>query len=175
MPRPTQKARPPFWIAALATPESFSTAGKLGHAIMAIPLGGAKLRELTDIYRAAWREAGHLGCGRVMLAFHMYCHLQAVAAAASEWTSGLSSKDYVGYDKIIAGLRAETCDSQIAKISIWAGTPVRLREQISAYSKQVGGFEIASLQANFHSLSLDRALASAQLFSEEVMPQFPGA
>ncbi len=192
LPRPTQKPRPPFWIAALATPESFSTAGRLGHAVMAIPLGGAKLRELLDIYRAAWREAGHPGRGRVMLAFHMYCHesqktaeetarplitayLQAVAAAASEWTSGLSSKDYVGYDKIIAGLRAETFDTQMAKNSIWVGTPARLREQISAYSEQVGGFEIASLQANFHSLSFDRALASAQLFSEEVLTKFPGA
>src|SRR5439155_8085223 len=41
LPRPTQKPRPPFWIAALSTRETFETAGTLGHCIMGIPLGGA--------------------------------------------------------------------------------------------------------------------------------------
>src|ERR1051325_76167 len=31
LPRPTQKPRPPFWIAALSTRESFDNAGTLGH------------------------------------------------------------------------------------------------------------------------------------------------
>src|SRR5262249_25113557 len=31
LPRPTQKPRPPFWIAALSTKESFENAGTLGH------------------------------------------------------------------------------------------------------------------------------------------------
>src|SRR6185437_517131 len=75
LPRPTQKPRPPFWVAAFGTPQSFSEAGKAGHAIMAIPLTGTKMRELIDIYRDAWRAAGHPGRGRVMLAFHMYCAL----------------------------------------------------------------------------------------------------
>src|SRR5262247_3062291 len=72
-PRPTQKPRPPFWIAALATEQSFVFAGREGHSIMAIPLLGAKMKPLMKIYRDAWRDAGHPGQGRVMLAFHMLC------------------------------------------------------------------------------------------------------
>ena len=57
LPRPTQVPRPPFWVAAVATPESFVKAGEGGHSVMALPMGGAKLRELIDAYRDAWRGA----------------------------------------------------------------------------------------------------------------------
>ena len=39
LPRPTQKPRPPFWIAALSTKDSFENAGRLGHYLMGIPSG----------------------------------------------------------------------------------------------------------------------------------------
>src|SRR4051794_18697456 len=114
LPRPTQNPRPPFWIAALATPESFAGAGKAGHGVMAIPMAGGKMAELIGLYRDAWRTAGHPGGGRVMLAFHMFCHenraaaeaiarapldryLHSLVEAASDWTAGgLSSADYPG-------------------------------------------------------------------------------
>src|SRR5690349_5953865 len=73
LPRPTQRPRPPFWIAALSTKESFENAGTLGHSIMGIPLAGAHMSSLLSAYRRAWQAAGHPGEGRVMLAFHMYC------------------------------------------------------------------------------------------------------
>src|SRR5262250_728146 len=38
LPRPTQRPRPPFYVAALATRESFERAGAAGHSIMAIPM-----------------------------------------------------------------------------------------------------------------------------------------
>ena len=68
-PRPTQTPRPPFWIAALSTKESFENAGRLGHYLMGIPLGGAQMAELIRVYRDAWGATGHPGRGRVMLAF----------------------------------------------------------------------------------------------------------
>src|SRR5437762_3081720 len=46
LPRPTQKPRPPFWIAALSTKESFVNAGTLGHSMMAIPLAGPQMNGL---------------------------------------------------------------------------------------------------------------------------------
>ena len=191
LPRPTQRPRPPFWVAALATMESFLAAGREGHGIMAIPLAGARLRELVGAYREAWREAGHPGRGRVMLAFHMFCdpsqaraeeiargpvtaYLKALADAASEWTDGMVSSDYPGYDRLIAALRQESFESQVEKAAIWVGTPGRIREQVASCLEGIGGFEVASVQANFHSLSYDMAAASARLFSAEVMPHFRG-
>ena len=90
LPRPTQKPRPPFWIAALSTRESFENAGTLGHHLMGIPLVGAHMASLLQAYREAWTKAGHQGRGKVMLAFHMYCastREQAVAVAQARLSS----------------------------------------------------------------------------------------
>ncbi len=189
LPRPTQKPRPPFWMAAIATPETFETAGRLGYGIMAIPLVGSQMAELIRIYRKAWSDAGHQGRGRVTLAFHMFCHanndeavriardplnhyLKSVVDAASEWTGGTSSQDYPGYDKLLAALARENFESQVEKGGAWVGTPAMIRDSIAAYHEAVGGFEIASLQVNFHTISYADALASIKLFSREVMPHF---
>jgi alkanesulfonate monooxygenase SsuD/methylene tetrahydromethanopterin reductase-like flavin-dependent oxidoreductase (luciferase family) len=188
LPRPTQRPRPPFYIAALATRESFERAGTAGHGIMAIPMAGGAMAELLGVYREAWARAGHPGRGTVMMAFHMFCHedqataeaiargpldryLQSLVAAASEWISGKSSADYPGYDKVIAGLSRETFDTQLAKCAAWVGTPDRILDTIATYQREVGGFEIASLQVNFNDMSLSDAEESMRLFGAKVLPR----
>ena len=46
LPRPTQQPRPPFYVAALGTRESFERAGANGYGIMAIPMAGGAMKEL---------------------------------------------------------------------------------------------------------------------------------
>ena len=186
-PRPTQKPRPPFWVAALVTPESFANTGTLGHSIMAIPLFADAMKELMGLYRDARRKAGHPGKGRVMLAHHMFCHeddktavdiaraplnryLQSIVHACAPWLAGTKSKDYPGYDKVLALLAKETIETQMEKSGAFVGSPARLIDQINAYQDQVGGFEIASLQVNFNDLPVDTAERSMRLFAEKVMP-----
>ena len=188
LPRPTQRPRPPFWVAALATEQSFVFAGQQGHSVMAIPLLGARMRPLIKAYRDAWRAAGHAGPGRVMLAFHMLCHengekarslargpinhyLRSLVEAASGWVQGASSADYPGYGQIIAALENETFDSVLANGGAWVGTPDEIVEQAKTYQEQVGGFEIASLQVNFATLAFADAERSLQLFGKEVLPR----
>jgi len=188
LPRPTQRPRPPFFVAALATRESFERAGANGHGIMAIPMAGGAMAELIDTYREARAKAGHPGRGTVMLAFHMLCHLDQATAeriarepinrylkslveAASDWTSGASSADYPGYDKVIAGLAREDFDSQVAKCAAWVGTPERILDTIATYRRQIGDFEIASLQVNFNDVAVEHAEASMRLFGETVLPR----
>ncbi|MBI3706214.1 MAG: LLM class flavin-dependent oxidoreductase [Proteobacteria bacterium] len=192
LPRPTQRPHPPIWIAALGTPESFERAGKAGYHIMAIPLAGGKMAELLGLYRESWRAAGHKGNGKVMLAFHMLCaetrdkavvtarrplndYLTSLVDAASDWMGGMSSKDYPGYDKIIAKLKAETFESQVESGAAWVGTPTDIRGIINEYDKKVGGFETASLQVNFHDIAVADAEASMRLFARDVMPHFTTA
>ena len=81
LPRPTQQPRPPFWIAAVGSPESFARAGRNGYEIMAIPMAGGQMAELTGIYRENWQSAGHPGRGLVMMAFHMLFHPDSAEAA----------------------------------------------------------------------------------------------
>jgi alkanesulfonate monooxygenase SsuD/methylene tetrahydromethanopterin reductase-like flavin-dependent oxidoreductase (luciferase family) len=188
LPRPTQRPRPPFWVAALATPDSFTAAGRAGHGVMAIPMPGSRMAELIALYREGWRSAGHPGQGRVMLAFHMFCHesraeaeriarapledyFRSLVDAASDWTAGLSSADYPGYDKLIDGLRQTTFDNQVASGSAWIGAPADIIEQIDAFVRRVGAFESASLQLNFNTIAYADAARSVRLFSDQVMPR----
>jgi alkanesulfonate monooxygenase SsuD/methylene tetrahydromethanopterin reductase-like flavin-dependent oxidoreductase (luciferase family) len=189
LPRPVQLPTPPLWQAAFATEQSFVEAGERGWFIMGIPLAGERMKELMGLYRDAWRAAGHPGDGRVMLSFAMHCapsreeaerlgapcldgYLAALVAGAGAWTEGASSKDYPGYDKMIAGLREETYATQREKGVAWVGTPDEIAEMIADYNERVGGFESASMQVNYHMLPEAEAAASLRLFAEEVMPRF---
>jgi alkanesulfonate monooxygenase SsuD/methylene tetrahydromethanopterin reductase-like flavin-dependent oxidoreductase (luciferase family) len=188
LPRPTQRPRPPFYVAALATKESFQRAGAAGHGIMAIPMAGGAMAELLGLYREAWSRAGHSGGGTVMLAFHMFCHqdqataeriareplnryLRSLVAAASDWMEGERSADYPGYDKIIAALSRDTFETQVEKCAAWVGTPQRILDTVATYRRQLGDFEIASVQVNFNDMALADAQASMRLFGEEVLPR----
>jgi alkanesulfonate monooxygenase SsuD/methylene tetrahydromethanopterin reductase-like flavin-dependent oxidoreductase (luciferase family) len=192
LPRPMQQPRPPFWIAALATEESFVRAGQNGHSLMAIPLAGGEMEPLLRAYRDSWRAAGHPGNGKIMLAFHMLCHedeqaahrlsrdrvnayLASLVDAARDWIDGASSADYPGYDKIIKGLEQDSYDRQLEMGGVWVGTPDTIAAQIDSYSAEVGDFEIASMQVNFFDLPLSEAARSLELFGREVIPRFSAA
>ena len=189
LPRPTQRPRPKFYVAALTTPDSFEFAGRMGYSVMAIPMGGGKMRELLGLYREAWRKAGHPGDGEVMLAFHMFCHadgeqaraiaraplnnyLRSLVDAAGDWMEGLSSKDYPGYDKVIARLKESNMDSMAASGAAWIGSPREIGETIAGLTQDYGKFEHASLQTNFNVIPRETALASLRLFGSEVLPRF---
>lgn len=191
LPRPTQQPHPPIWIAAIASPESFTAAGKNGYNLMAIPLAGEKMAELMGLYREAWKSAGHPGDGRLMLSFAMYCaptsaeataiagpcldgYLGALVEAASAWSDGASTKDYPGYDALIAALRQETFETQREKGVAWCGTPEEISDMIADFLKRTGRFESASMQVNFHDLPGAKAADSMRLFSKHVMPRFLG-
>jgi alkanesulfonate monooxygenase SsuD/methylene tetrahydromethanopterin reductase-like flavin-dependent oxidoreductase (luciferase family) len=191
LPRPTQKPRPKFYIAAVNTPESFEFAGKHGHSIMAIPLGG-RAKELIAIYRNAWRKAGHPGSGEVMLAFHMYCERDRDTAyrtakpqidryfvsqvdAAKDWVEGAASAAYPGYAEMFARIKELNTDTQMASGSAWIGSPDDVRRAMQAAYDLFGVFEHASLQVNFGMLPYDKALASLRLFASEVMRDAPAA
>jgi alkanesulfonate monooxygenase SsuD/methylene tetrahydromethanopterin reductase-like flavin-dependent oxidoreductase (luciferase family) len=189
LPRPTQRPRPKFYVAALNTPESFEYAGRMGYSVMAIAFVAAKMRPLLAAYRDAWKAAGHPGEGEVMIAFHMFCdpdgerarciamplidnYLHSLVDAASDWLDGRTSQDYPGYDKIIAGLRASNAADQMTTGAAWVGTPDEIARTIAMMHEDFGGFEHASLQVNFNLMRFEDAMASLRLFARKVMPRF---
>jgi len=188
LPRPTQRPRPKFYVAATFTRESFEYAGRMGYSIMAIPMAAEKLRETLVAYRDAYRAAGHPGQGEVMLALHMFvdedgerarriarpqidAYFRSLLEAANDWTTGTSSADYKDYDKKYERLSQQTMESLIASGSALIGTPEEARESLIALNERTGGFEHASLQVNFHLLPQAEALRSLELFGREVIPK----
>lgn len=188
LPRPTQKPRPKFYVAATQTPETFEYAGRNGYSLMAIPIG--PIKPLLETYRKAWRDAGHSGNGEVMVAFHMFCHndaaqardicrsafdlyFKSLAFCAGEWARNqVISKDYRDYEKATAKFASVTLEQQIELGGAWIGTPAQISEQIKRSQEMIGPFEHASLQVNFGDLPYQTALSSLQLFGSAVMPQF---
>ncbi|WP_236719205.1 LLM class flavin-dependent oxidoreductase [Wenjunlia vitaminophila] len=188
LPRPTQRPHPPFWIAALSTEESFRRAGQLGYGIMAQPVVPESLRNNLEVYRRAWKEAGHPGSGRVMLAFHMLCmpdgeearslgrepinrYLRLLAEGASEWTTGARSADYVGYEKMIEKLRQDNFDRLYERGSALVGSPDEITNMLLEYHAACGGFEVASVQFYFSNIAPELARSSLELFAAQVMPR----
>jgi alkanesulfonate monooxygenase SsuD/methylene tetrahydromethanopterin reductase-like flavin-dependent oxidoreductase (luciferase family) len=188
LPRPTQTPHPPFWIAATNTPETFAFAGTQGCKVMAIPLEPNKMRELIGIYREAWRSAGHPGNGHVMNTFFMCCmptrqeamefglphaneHLRGLAESAKEWLAGASTKDYPGYDKLIAHVSSDTAEKQVASGSAFIGSPSDVLDMIRAYNDKVGGIDSVSLHFTPGNMPAEAAERSLRLFSREVLPK----
>ena len=189
LPRPTQQPHPPFWIAATNTPQTFAFAGTQGCKVMAIPLEPTNMRTLIGTYRDAWRAAGHPGNGHVMNTFFMCCmpsrqealelgcaasnqHLRGLADAAQEWvTGGASTKDYPGYDKLIALVSSDTAERQVRDGSAFIGTPADIVEMIRAYNDKVGGIDSISLHFTPGNMPVANAERSLRLFARDVMPK----
>jgi natural product biosynthesis luciferase-like monooxygenase protein len=188
LPRPTQLPRPPFYVAATFTPDTFEYAGTMGYSLMSIPMASDKLKELLGIYRSAWRAAGHPGNGEVMLALHMFVdedgerarriakpnidgYFKSLLSAAQDWTQGTSSTDYKGYDRKYEQLSKQTMESMIESSSALIGTPDEVVAQLDRLNERIGGFEHASLQVNFHMLPQDEARRSVELYGRTVIPR----
>jgi alkanesulfonate monooxygenase SsuD/methylene tetrahydromethanopterin reductase-like flavin-dependent oxidoreductase (luciferase family) len=192
LPRPTQKPHPPLWIAATNTPETFAFAGTQGCRVMAIPLEPTNMRELIGRYREAWRAAGHPGNGHVMNTFFMCCmptreealaaglpasngHLRGLADAAKEWLAGAAStKDYPGYDKLIAHVSSDTAERQVRDGSAFIGTPADIVEMIRSYNDKVGGIDSVSLHFTPADMPVETAERSLRLFARDVLPKVEG-
>ena len=131
------------------------------------------------------------GRGSVMLAFHMLCHAdqhEAEQIAGAHWSDTCNRwsppprpghpaqlRRLQGYDQVIAALARETFETQVEKCAAWIGTPEQILDTIATYQRQVGGFEIASLQVNFNDIKLEQAEASMRLFGERVLPKLASA
>ncbi|HEY5607635.1 MAG TPA: LLM class flavin-dependent oxidoreductase [Alphaproteobacteria bacterium] len=189
LPRPTQKPRPNFYIAAIATPSSFERAGRLGHAVMAIPGIGPTPTEFIGIYREAWKSAGHKGKPKVMFAVFMFCHedreeairiakprieghMASMMDAVAEWAAGPLSKDYPNYEKMYHMMKEQNFATQVAHRAAYVGTPKDLIEQFHAFDTVMGGIDSASLQVNPNDMPIEHAEASVRLFGEQVIPHF---
>jgi alkanesulfonate monooxygenase SsuD/methylene tetrahydromethanopterin reductase-like flavin-dependent oxidoreductase (luciferase family) len=99
-------------------------------------------------------------------------HLKGLADAAKEWvTGGASTKDYPGYDKLIAHVSSDTAERQMKSGTAFIGTPADCEEMIRAYNSSVGGIDSVSLHFTPGNMPVEVAERSLRLFAREVMPK----
>lgn len=86
-PRPIQ-AELPMWVTAAGNPDTFKLAGELGANVLTHLLGQEveDLAQKIQLYRQAWRDAGHAGEGCVTIALHTFVgdDLEKVKATVKE-------------------------------------------------------------------------------------------
>ncbi|QGG95980.1 MupA/Atu3671 family FMN-dependent luciferase-like monooxygenase [Actinomarinicola tropica] len=83
LPRPVQSELP-TWLTSAGTTATFEQAGRAGHNLLTHLLGQSieQLATNVDVYRRAWREAGHPGDGHVTLMLHTHLDPDGAAARA---------------------------------------------------------------------------------------------
>jgi alkanesulfonate monooxygenase SsuD/methylene tetrahydromethanopterin reductase-like flavin-dependent oxidoreductase (luciferase family) len=187
-PKPYQKPLPPIRVAA-SSPDTFPAIGRLGYPIFVMPRGMfSDMLPAIESYRAAYREAGHPGHGRVYLRVPLYVgdtaerarsepepsimHFfreQAARLRASANRAGTLASE--GRAERAAMLDNLTYDDAIrGKIII--GTPEKVGEQLRALRDELG---IDGILAELNTGGLiphDRVMNAMRLLCLEVMPQF---
>jgi alkanesulfonate monooxygenase SsuD/methylene tetrahydromethanopterin reductase-like flavin-dependent oxidoreductase (luciferase family) len=101
-------------------------------------------------------------------------HLKGLADAAKEWLTGASTKDYPGYDKLMAHVLSDSAEKQVQGGSAFIGTPADIVEMLRSYNERVGGIDSVSLHFTPGNMPVEIAERSLRMFSKEVMPKVAG-
>jgi probable LLM family oxidoreductase len=100
-PRPVQE-RLPIWVAVGGSPESVVRAGMLGLPLVIAIIGGmpARFAPLVELYRAAWKEAGHTpGEERVAINTHTFVGKDLAEADAAFARPYLEMMNRIGRER----------------------------------------------------------------------------
>jgi natural product biosynthesis luciferase-like monooxygenase protein len=190
MPRPVQRPHPPIWVAAVASMDSFVWAGQHGYHLMIVPFAQQmeRTREFVRAYREAWRGAGFRpGTEQVQLA--LFCclaenraeavqafdrpvrrYVEVLGEAVSEWATA-HSRQYQGYDKMVAAITALTPQTIMDDHLAYVGTPEEVVDQVQWHREFFGEIE-PSMQINFGGMRDGDAFRTLELFANRVMPKF---
>jgi alkanesulfonate monooxygenase SsuD/methylene tetrahydromethanopterin reductase-like flavin-dependent oxidoreductase (luciferase family) len=176
--RPIQKPYPELWYAT-RSPESFAWAGKTGVNTVTLAFD-AQVREMTDIYKKAWVEAGRdikdlplVGVSRHIVVADTDREAKALATRAySRWVTSFR-KLWLdnGYDAPLKNLYPDTWGELEGLMNGCAGSAATVRRYALEEAERCGANYLVSWFA-FGDLEVDHAIRSFELFSEHVIPAF---
>lgn len=179
---PMKAEKPKIWIAATHTANSFKWAGTQGYGLLLVPYVSdfADLRGKLEIYRDAFRSAGHgePGADNIMFTLHVCVHedrdtaielaslpLQRYLQAFAE-TGNYKPDVYKGFvDTVIAELKLLTYERIISEKRAFVGSPEEIREALLFYQDYFGASHF-SLQFNFGDMPFQAARDSMRMFAK---------
>ena len=172
-PRPHQ-AELPIWLGVGGTPASFARAGTLGLPLMIGIIGGGfhQFRPLVDLYRAAWKRAGHPP-EREKVGVHAFGFIAATSEEARD-------AFFPGWQHIFAEVgrdrgwspptRAQfdaLCDPEG---SFMIGDPATVAAKVLAANEVFGGIARITFQMSSAVMEHETMKRSIQLLGTEVAP-----
>jgi alkanesulfonate monooxygenase SsuD/methylene tetrahydromethanopterin reductase-like flavin-dependent oxidoreductase (luciferase family) len=176
--RPIQKPHPELWYAT-RTPESFAWAAKMGANTVTLAFD-EQVREMTNIYKRAWVEAGRniediplVGVSRHIVVAEADKEAKALASRAyKKWVTSFR-KLWLdnGYDAPLKDLYPDTWEDLEGMMNGCAGSPTTVRRYALEEAERCGTNYLVSWFA-FGDLGVDHVIRSVELFSEHVMPTF---
>lgn len=189
MPRPVQQPRPPIWIGAGPTPESYLFAGERGYDLMlATVLAPIEaFASFMPSYRDALTAAGHdPGEARILGGNHLYVGTSKAQAMAlwekyylryMHFVEALfSDKDYEGTTQFKAFEGAKeffsTVEFEDATSTIAVCGDAKECIDSVAKSEELVGCTDYFIMADLGGLPRDELWASLRRFAEDVMPKF---
>lgn len=172
-PRPAQETIP-IWLGVGGTPASFARAGTLGMPLMVAVIGGEthRFRPLIDIYRNAWREAGHDPAG-MRVGLHSLGYVgETTDAAVEEFYPGHTrTMNKIGKER---GWRPQSrahFDAQRGPTgALLVGGPEEVAEKILRHSKALGGIDRITFQMDSAELSHEQRLKAIEIIGQRVSP-----
>ncbi len=175
LPRPTQKPRPPMWVAGSSV-ESLGWAGRHGFNIMTVahPFPAERQRPGVQAWRAGLTENGFDPADH-----HCKLHLRVWVDENEERARQVAQAAIIRYDDISRVGRTASApdpagypwDEMLAAGRNCYGTPDQVIKAIQA-AQQNFDFDIFSSTFNFGGLPHEDIKRSMRLFAKEVMPAF---
>lgn len=172
-PRPVQNPLP-IWLGVGGTPESFIRAGLLGLPLAVAVIGGEthRFRPLVDLYRQAWKSAGHPP-DKLKVSLHSLGYVaETTREAADEFYPGyMRSMNRIGKERGWSPVSRAAFDAQIGpKGALIIGDPDEVVEKIIRHSKALGGISRVTFQMDPGSLSQEKVMRSIDLLGKRVAP-----
>jgi probable LLM family oxidoreductase len=172
-PRPVQ-APLPVLIGVGGTPESAVRAGKLGLPLIVAIIGGQprQFRPLVDVYRQAWREAGH-PAERLFVGVHNIGFLADTAAEARDqfWPGYREMFGRIGRERGWPPPTRAQFDAQCSPLgALLVGDAAAATEKILAENAALGGLSRLTVLIDNSVLTHAQIMRAIELLGTKVAP-----
>ena len=187
LPKPYQKPYPPVRIAA-TTVDTFPMVGKQGHNIF-VGLRGMDRPDLVrnlEVYRQAWRDAGHPGEGDVLIRIPVYVaetdEIALEEAQASTMrsyrrmaenfaTSSTDAGATASEERVERGRRlSQVTYEDLLRDRLAYGSPESVARQLAEIQSELQLSGVITEMNVGGLIPQDRVLNSLKLFTQEVIP-----
>jgi probable LLM family oxidoreductase len=172
-PRPVQDPLP-IWLGVGGTPGSFVRAGTLGLPLMVAIIGGEprRFRPLVDLYREAWRRAGHPAEGMKVGVHALGYVADTTERAVEEFFPGYQRAfTEVGKERGWGPVTRAAFDAQrTPRGALIVGSPEEAIEKIEMYDEALGGISRLTFMMNTATVPHARLMRAIELIGGRVAP-----